>query len=122
MACQTIECKSNCACCTRALKLDSTAVAIADGALQITIPATTFSECQPVCLFINQPFPTGFFNAKITIQNGSTGSAPVIPVVTKRGRNIRIDTDSAFNIVQVRFFSDPNRFMFCRFAIRNGTV
>lgn len=115
MACQIIECKSNCTCCTKSLKIDSTNIHLVDGAMQITVPATTLSECQPVCIFLDQPFPTGFFNARITVLNGMTP----IPVVSKCGRNIRIDTESAFNILRVRYFTDPSRFSFCQFGIRN---
>lgn len=115
MSCRNVKCCSNCLCCRKALKVPSTAISLSGDTLMITTngPAT-IDECQPVCIILEQPLPAGYFNAKVSI---ATGSA-TIPVVTKCGKNYRIDTDEAFNIIRVRFFDDPQRFIFEGLGLR----
>lgn len=116
MACQPIECKGNCSCCKKSLKISSMSLSMAGDSLDIIIPPTPLMECQPICIFLEQQFPEEIFNARITVLN----APDMIPVLSKCGRHIRIDTNSPFNILRVRYFTDPKRMMFCQFGIRNS--
>lgn len=116
MACQTVECKGNCTCCTKSLKIFSMAVSLTADTMDIMIPETKLSECQKICIFLEQPFPVGSFNAKINVLN----APDTLPVVTKCGRNVHITTPGAFSILRCRYFEDPKRLQFCQFGIRTS--
>lgn len=114
MSCRKVSCNSNCVCCRKSLRIPSTAIALVGDTLEITVTPVPVDVCQPVCIMLEQPLPAGYFNAKVSIIAGAT----TIPVVTKCGKNWRIDTDEAFNIIKTRFFDDPNRLIFCGLGLR----
>lgn len=77
-----------CQTCRRFVR--STAVAVSGTALQITIPAETFRNREPLCLCITQSIPDGVTNTT-TVEILITGSTTPIPLITECGNPVYAD-------------------------------
>lgn len=74
---------SNCSCCKN--RLISTAIAVVDSTLQITVPATTvLVPDTKYCLLLAQPLPEAGENLPVTILiSGATVAIPVLKTIGK---------------------------------------
>lgn len=83
----------------------STAVAVAGGQLQVTIPAMTINNNEKICLLIAQAVPAGADTLPVVVLNGTGGT--VIQLINRCGDSVRADQVRGRKIYNLRVMTDP---------------
>ena len=116
-----MSCCSNmpCHCCRHLVR--STAVALADGALAITIPAVTLSNRERVCLVVAQALPAGT-TADTPVQLLITGSTTPYPLQTHFGNRVYADQIRTRRVYHLTAATDTGLFVTHDCIPRTGHV
>lgn len=116
-----MSCCSNmpCHCCRHLVR--STAVALADGALAITIPAVTLSNRERVCLVVAQALPAGT-TADTPVQLLITGSTTPYPLQTHFGNRVYADQIRTRRVYHLTAATDTGLFVTHDCIPRTGRV